>query len=78
MRLTGSRMHLAVLCSYAFRPDVDAKDSPQSAAAALGSEAHAFVEAKIKGIDTKTLFFQTDAERIGIQVMMWLNQVGDL
>lgn len=72
MRLTGSRYHLAILCAYPFRPDVDVRDTTQSEAAALGSEAHLYVETVCKGGDVGPLFLSENATRIGKQVMGWL------
>lgn len=76
MRLTGSRYHLAVLCGWAFRPDVEVEDNVRSEASALGSEAHAYVEAKHLKLDTNALFFSPEAERIGGQVTYWLDEAG--
>lgn len=72
MRLTGSRYHLAVLCSYPFRPDVDVNERPSGEAAGLGSEVHSYVHAKYQGLNVAAMFFSDEAKVIGERVWQWL------
>lgn len=73
MRLSGSRYHLAVLCGYAFRPDIHVPERPPGPAALLGTETHSYVEAKKKGEDVA--FYSPDAIRIGERAVAWLEDV---
>ncbi len=72
MRLTGSRYHLAVLCAYGFRPDVEVVERPVGKSAEVGTETHSFVESSLAGHDMSSLFFGEDATRIGTQAVTWL------
>lgn len=73
MRLSGSRYHLALLCSYAFRSDVHVSEKAPGAAAVLGSESHAFTDATYNGRDPGPV--SEDAKRIGGQAVAWLRDV---
>lgn len=73
MRLSGSRLHLAVLCSYSFREDVDVPERESGAAAKLGSEAHSFVESAMSSKAGGP--WSEDAARIGGQAVAWLQDV---
>lgn len=73
MRLSGSRYHLALACSYAFRSDVHVTEREPGAAAVLGSEAHGYVEAKLAGVEPGLV--SEDARRIGEKACAWLEDV---
>jgi hypothetical protein len=73
VRVSGSRFHLALACSYAFRSDVRVVEREPGAAAVIGSEAHGYVEAKALGLPPPPV--SEDAQRIGERACAWLDDV---
>lgn len=73
LRLSASRYHLALACSYPFRSDVAVIDRPPGAAALLGSEVHGYVEAQLVGVEPGLV--SEEAKRIGERACAWLDDV---
>lgn len=75
MRLSGSRYHLAIVCSYPFRPDVAVMEREPGKAAQLGTEVHDYVEKVASGADVAPGLYSEEARRVGDRALTWLREV---
>ena len=75
MRLSGSKIHLAYACGYAFRPDVNPAEREPGAAAMLGNEVHDGADALVKGTYEPSMY-DAESRKYIEQVRLWLEDVG--
>ncbi len=73
MRLSGSRYHLAVVCSYPVRPDVEVEDRPAGQAARIGTAVHGMVDAYVRGEPEPEFVEALEAAPIARRVLTWLD-----
>lgn len=74
MILSGSKFHLATLCSYPFS-GVQVPESEPGDAARLGSEVHAYLQDGIEGT-LVTSMYSKEAAAIGERLLAWVRDAG--